>query len=96
MMYLHNDGVGSLQVETETSCTRGKDEDLDWGVLSVEGCDIRCSLFGLGTTIESEVLPVLRLEEIFHDVHDLGHLEEDEDLHSQRVNIPNNLVVHAS
>jgi hypothetical protein len=38
------------------------------------------ALFGLCTTIQTQVLASNHLEEILHDVHDLGHLEKDENL----------------
>lgn len=35
-------------------------------------------LLGLGAAVQAEVLPVLRFQEVLHDVHDLCHLEEVE------------------
>ena len=79
-MHIHDDSVGGLQVETKTTSSRGQDEHLDLRVRRVEECDMPCTVFCLRTTIETEVLPAHHLEEVLHDVHNLGHLEEDEDL----------------
>ena len=37
-----------------------------------------CTVFGLGTTVETKVSPSHHFQEILHDIHDLRHLEEDE------------------
>lgn len=38
------------------------------------------TILGLGTTVKTEIFPTHHLKEILHNVHDLRHLEEDEDL----------------
>ena len=80
---VHDDRIGRLQVETETTSPRRQDEDLDIRVLGVELRDVPGTVLGLRATIETEVLPVHHLQEVLHDVHHLRHLEEDEDLTSR-------------
>lgn len=76
----HDDGISSLQVQTETTSTRGEDEHLNVRVLRIELLDVASTIFRLGTTIKTEVLPAHHLEEVLHDIHHLRHLEEDEHL----------------
>lgn len=78
----HDDGIGSLQVETETSSSSGKDEDLVGRVGGVKLGDEICSVVGLGGSIESKkAVSVSSVDEVvLEDVHDVDHLEEHEDL----------------
>ena len=75
-----DDSVGSCQVETETTSTSREDEDLVIGVGGVEELNVAGTILGLRTTVKAEVFPTHNLEEVLHDVHNLRHLEEDEDL----------------
>ena len=76
----HDNSVRSLQVETKTTRACRQDEDLVLRVGSVEESDVPSTVLGLRATIETEVLPAHHLQEVLHDVHHLGHLEENEHL----------------
>jgi hypothetical protein len=79
----NDDSIGSLQVQTETTCTRGENEDPNVGVLRIEHLHMPGTFVSLCATVEAQVLPAHHLEEIFHNVHDFSHLEEDEDLNHE-------------
>jgi hypothetical protein len=42
--------------------------------------DVGSTLICLYSTIQTQILPTHHLQEVFHDIHDLCHLEEDENL----------------
>jgi len=78
----HDDRVSTLQVESQSSSSSREDEDLVRRVGSVElGDEIR-SVVGLGRPVESKkTVSVSSVGEVvFKDVHDLDHLEEEENL----------------
>jgi hypothetical protein len=79
---VHDDGIGSLQVEAETSCSSREDKDLVGRVGLVEFGDEVRSVVCLGRSVESEhLLAVTSVDEVvLEDVHDVDHLEEDEHL----------------
>lgn len=81
-MNIHDDRIGSLQVETETSCSSREDEDLVRRIGLVELRDEVRSVVRLGRTIESKhLVAVASVDEVvLEDVHDVDHLEEDKDL----------------
>ena len=62
---IHDDSIGRLQVETETTGPSGEDEDLDVRVLGVELRDVPSTVLGLRATIKTEIPPAL---EILHDI----------------------------
>ena len=76
----HDNRIGSLQVETQTTSSCREDEDFDFRVLRIEVLHVQCTFLGLRATIETEIFPAHDLEEILHDIHDLRHLEENKDL----------------
>lgn len=74
----HDDCIGGLQVQTQTTGTRREDEHLVLAVGIVERREQRLTVIRLCTTIQTTVLPTSVLEEIGHDGHDLRHLEENQ------------------
>ena len=76
----HNDSISRLQVQTKTTSTRGQDEHLDVRILRVEQSDVSGTILRFRSTIQTKVFPIHHLQEVLHDIHDLRHLEEDEDL----------------
>lgn len=78
--HTHDNHIGSLEVQTETTCSGRQDEDLVLRILVVEHGDVARTILCLGATIQTQILPTAHLQEVFHDVHDFRHLEEDENL----------------
>lgn len=74
----HDDSVGSLQIKTKSTGPGGQDEDHVLRIWSVEHLDVAGTLLGFRTTIQPEILPTHHFQEVFHNVHDLRHLEENQ------------------
>ena len=73
-----DDGVCSLKVEAESSCAGAEQEDIELTIGLIEQFHAFFSVFCLGGAIESEVSHACELEIGLHDVHEVGHLREDE------------------
>jgi hypothetical protein len=43
--------------------------------------DMGSTLVGLRSTVQTEICPAHHLQEIFHDIHNFRHLEENKDLY---------------
>ena len=76
---VHDDSIGSLQIKTETTSPGGQDKDRVFRIRSIEHLDVASTFLRFRTTIQPEILPTHHFQKIFHDVHDLRHLEEDQD-----------------
>ena len=74
----HNDRICRLQIETQPTCSRRQNKDIDLGILRIKLLHESRSFIRLRAPVQSEIFPVHHLEKIFHDVHHFGHLEEDE------------------
>lgn len=77
---LHNNSIGTLQVQTQPTGPGTQDEDLVRTLGIVEGTEKSLSIICLGRTVKSTVFPSSIVEEVGDDSHDLSHLEEDQDL----------------
>jgi hypothetical protein len=85
---LHNDGIGGLEIQTQTTSSCGKNKDLIWRVWVVESRQQSLSIVGFSGTIKTTELPASMTKEIGNEGHDFRHLEEDQYLSiSSRVSI---------
>lgn len=84
--------VCCLQVETQASCSGTQEEDVVFRVLLVEEGSSLTSIVGLGTTVQPQVLNALIVEVDLHDVHEMGHLCENEDSVSELFQLWQNAV----
>lgn len=73
-----NDRVGFLQVETETTSTRGQQENKIVRIGIVENSEQITTLLGFGATIETQILEIAVDEIVLHDGHELSHLTKHE------------------
>lgn len=76
----HDDGISGLQVKTKTTGARRQHEQVNVCVRVIELDEEIRSLFWFGRTVEPEVLVSTIVEVVGHDVHDMCHLEEHQDL----------------
>jgi hypothetical protein len=75
---IDDDNIGRGEVDADSSCLGGEEEDislLGWVVVSVDGS---LSLLGLDLTINSFVAVVLALEELLNQLQHVSELREDQ------------------
>lgn len=73
-----NDSISSLQVEPQATGPSAEQEDVVFRVLFVEHLRPLPPFVGLGASVEPQVLDALVVEVDLHNVHEMGHLREDE------------------
>ena len=66
-----------MKVESETSCTRTKQENVKLRVFIIKSVSHLASIFG--APIKAEMLDSSILEVDLHDIHEMGHLGENQD-----------------
>lgn len=76
---INDDGVGGLQVKTQPTRTSGEQETEVFRVHSIKLLEEVGPVVRLGGTVKSEIPESSQAKEIFHDVHDLSHLEKHQD-----------------
>src|SRR5271156_329658 len=76
---IYDDGVGSLQVKTQSTCTGGEQETEVFRVQSIELLEEVRPVVRLGGPVKPKIPVPSQAKEIFHDVHDLSHLEKHQD-----------------
>jgi hypothetical protein len=77
---VHDDRVRGLQVKTKPSSSSGQQEDLVRRLWIVEGGEKLLSNIRFRVSIQTTELHSTIIEEVLHDIHDRGPLEEDQDL----------------
>jgi len=77
---VHDDRVRGLQIETEPSSSSGQQKDLVRRLWVVEGGKKLLSNIRFRMSIQPTKLHSTIIEEVFHDIHDRGPLEEDQNL----------------
>ena len=67
----HNDRIYHLQIETQPTCSRRQNKDIDLGILRIKLLHESHLFIRLCAPIQSEIFLV-------HHLHHFGHLEEGE------------------
>lgn len=73
-----DDSISSLQVKTQTTGSGTQEENIVFGVWFIEKCHSVSSVIGLGATIKPQMFDSLVVEINLHDIHQMGHLSEDQ------------------
>src|SRR5271170_7402766 len=76
---IYDDCVRNLEIQSKTTSSCRKDEDEQFGI-SVEILQQNRSIIGLCAPIETEIFISTVQQEVFHDIHNLRHLEKHQDL----------------
>jgi len=76
---IDDDSVRNLEIQSKTTSSCGKNEDEKFGI-GVEILQQGRSIVGFCAPVEAEVFVSTVQQEILHDIHNLRHLEEHQDL----------------
>jgi hypothetical protein len=82
-----DDGVGALQIQTQTAGTRRQQKQKVIAVLRVELLQQVAAILRFGGAVETQIPETPPGQVVLHDGHQLGHLTEEQDAMSRRLEL---------